>query len=120
MSFKLSKNAPGLNPIEARVSPEPCGAHLQALSHLSSAVAAGTARLLEVLLFFIHENFISERVALGRLRAGRETLSATHFILNNFPRKFPSVSVNVELTGLIQNFSGELGIESQNFCDILT
>lgn len=39
--------------------------------------------------FFIHKSCMSERIALGRLRARRETVSATHFILNNFPRKFP-------------------------------
>lgn len=53
-------------------------------------MAADTLKPPVVLVFFIHKTFMSERVALGRLRAERETVSATHFILNNFPRKFPA------------------------------
>jgi hypothetical protein len=48
-------------------------------------------------VFLIHKNFISER-SFGQSKSS-ETVYAAHFILNNS-------SVNVELTGLIQNFLG--------------
>lgn len=57
--------------------------------------------------------------ASGGWRAQRPTTSAANFLLSISPIT-SRVSVNVELTGSIQNFLGNWGIDSQDSSDIST
>lgn len=60
-------------------------------------------KVLVVSVFFIHQSFLYD--SSFRWVESRETTSATNFLLNISPIT-SRVSVNVELTGSIQNFLG--------------
>lgn len=87
-SFQNASSRPDTDLTEARMTLAAPRRMSLGPSHMCAA-GCRLPRLLGVSVFFIHKNCMSERIALGRLGAQRETVSATHFILSNFPRKFP-------------------------------